>query len=146
MNYSLRPARAEDHEALVDIWLRSVRSSHAFLSEADIQHLLPLVRTQALPALELWVLCAEDRTPVGFMGLDGAKLEAMFIVPEFKRQGGGKLLLSHARALKGPLTVDVNEQNHAATAFWLANGFKVAGRSPTDGGGRPFPLLHLVEG
>lgn len=50
-----------------------------------------------------------------------------------------------ARRLKGPLAVDVNEQNPAVLHFYEALGFRVQGRSPVDGAGRPFPLLHLAE-
>jgi putative acetyltransferase len=37
----------------------------------------------------------------------------------------------------------VNEQNPAAVGFYEALGFTVRGRSPVDGEGRPFPLLHM---
>jgi len=141
----IRPGRTEDHAALLDLWLRSVRATHRFLSEADIDELLPIVRDAALPGLELWVLCAEEDTPVGFMGLSGSCVEALFLDPAFFRRGGGRKLLDHARALKGRLTVDVNEQNPEAVQFYLANGFEAIGRSERDSGGRPFPLLHLRE-
>ncbi len=36
-----RRAVPADGRTLVDVWLRSVRATHAFLSEADIQALLP---------------------------------------------------------------------------------------------------------
>ena len=36
----IRPGNDQDHEALVEIWLRSVRATHEFLSEAEIQELL----------------------------------------------------------------------------------------------------------
>lgn len=129
----IRPGNNEDHELLVDIWLRSVRATHHFLSEPDIQALLPAVRESVLPQLELWVLCTEDNAPIGFTGLSGASVEALFIAPEWFRQGGGKLLLDHARRLKGTLSVDVNEQNPDAVDFYRANGFEVVGRSETDG-------------
>jgi putative acetyltransferase len=59
-------------------------------------------------------------------------------------QQGGKFLVAHAQSLaSGALSVDVNEQNEAALRFYEALGFAVVGRSPTDGAGRPFPLLHL---
>jgi putative acetyltransferase len=48
-------------------------------------------------------------------------------------------------AAQGALTVDVNEQNPEALAFYRACGFTVAGRSEVDDAGRPFPLLHLRE-
>jgi putative acetyltransferase len=130
---------------LVAIWLRSVRATHTFLSEQDIAALEPLVREQVLPQLEVWVLCTAGDEPIGFMVLHGNSLEGLFIDPDRVGQGGGRLLLRHARSLKGPLVVDVNEQNPAALGFYLANGFELCGRSPTDSGGRPFPLLHLKE-
>jgi putative acetyltransferase len=41
------------------------------------------------------------------------------------------------------LTVDVNEQNTYAAAWYLRRGFVTIGRSETDADGRPYPLLHL---
>lgn len=142
---TIREGRLEDHETLVGIWLRSVRATHTFLTEDDIQALLPVVRETALPALELWVLCDDGGEPAGFMGLDGSNVEALFIDPAFARRGGGRMLLDHARRLKGALRVDVNEQNPEALKFYLAEGFEVVGRSDVDSGGRPFPLLHMRE-
>lgn len=145
MYMNVRTAQPEDHRILVDIWEQSVRASHDFLSEQDILALRPVVRDQALPNLEVWVLCGEASEPIGFMGLDDNKLEALFIDPSRFRRGCGRFMLEHARKLKGALQVDVNEQNPRALAFYLANGFKVVGRSPTDAQGLPFPLLHLSE-
>jgi putative acetyltransferase len=142
---TIRPAGPTDRDTLLDIWLRSVRATHTFLTEDDIQSLLPLVRDAALPELELWVLCSEGGTPAGFLGLSGSKVEALFIAPESSRRGGGRMLLDHARQLKGALTVDVNEQNPEALRFYAACGFAVIGRSAMDTAGRPFPLLHLRE-
>ncbi len=144
---NIRPATPEDYDPLVDLWFASVRATHAFLTEDDIQELLPVVRDVALPALELWVLCSDDGAPIGFMGLADSSVEALFLAPAWFRRGGGKLLLDHARRLKRtPLRVDVNEQNPEAVAFYRANGFEVVGRSEVDGAGRPFPLLHMKEG
>jgi putative acetyltransferase len=82
--------------------------------------------------------------PVGFMGLAGNDISALFMAPARRGQGGGSQLVAHAQALRdGDLTVDVNEQNHAAVAFYQALEFVVVGRSPLDDGGRPFPLLHM---
>lgn len=142
---NLRAATREDHPALLAIWLRAVRATHAFLTEPDIQALHPLVRDHALPALELWVL-EEDGACAGWMGLDGAKLEALFIDPDRAGRGHGRRLVEQARALKGPLTLDVNEQNPSAVAFYRRLGFRVVGRSDLDSQGRPFPLLHMAEG
>ena len=142
---NIRRAQAEDFPALLQIWEQSVRATHGFLQEADIQALIPVVRDQALPNLEVWVMHTGQNEPVGFMGLDGNKLEALFIAPAHFRQGHGKTMLAHARQHAGALEVDVNEQNPGAVDFYLANGFVIHSRSETDGQGNPFPLLHLTE-
>ena len=54
-----------------------------------------------------------------------------------------RFLVEHARATRGELTVDVNEQNTGAVDFYAACGFVVEGRSELDGTGRPYPLLHM---
>ncbi len=141
----IRRALAGDRETLLDVWLRSVRATHGFLSEEDIQSFLPVVRDHALTEFEVWVLVAHDGPAMGFMGLTGSKLEALFLAPEFFRRGGGRRLVEHARRLKGPLTLDVNEQNPEARAFYESLGFVVEGRSDVDGTGRPFPLLHMRQ-
>lgn len=92
---------------------------------------------------ELWVLCSDSGAIVGFMGMSGSKMESLFIAQEFQRRGGGRRLVRHAQALRGEVTVDVNEQNPAARVFYEACGFVVEGRSELDEQGRPFPLLHM---
>jgi putative acetyltransferase len=143
---SIRPARPTDRQRLLEVWLDSVRATHRFLSEAQVQSLFVTVRDGVLPNLaEPWVLCDDTGAVVGFMDLDGASLEALFIDPAYFRRGGASLLVAHARRLKGPLRVSVNEQNPGALAFYLATGFEVVGRAPVDDAGRPFPLLHLCD-
>jgi putative acetyltransferase len=142
---TIREAHSTDRDALLEIWLRSVRATHTFLTEDDIQSLLPLVREVALIELELWVLCSNSGEPIGFLGLSGPKVEALFLEPDHRRRGGGRMLVEHARRLKGVLSVDVNEQNPEAVRFYEACGFEVVGRLPVDRDGRPFPLLHLRE-
>jgi putative acetyltransferase len=140
----IRRAISTDRESLVDIWLRSVRATHTFLSEKDIQSLLPPTRdylTSDEP--ELWVLCSASGVVLGFMGMDGSKMDALFLAPEFHRRGGGRRLVRHAQERRGELMVDVNEQNPAARRFYEACGFVVEGRSERDDAGRPFPLLHM---
>jgi putative acetyltransferase len=141
----IRRARSTEIPGLTELWERSVRATHDFLTEDDIVALRPLVAA-ALDddALELWVLTGPDDQLVGFMGLAGEDISALFLEPARRREGGGSRLVAHAQALRGgPLTVDVNEQNHAAVGFYRALGFAVVGRSPLDDGGRPFPLLHM---
>lgn len=138
----IRRASAADAPRLIEIWERSVRASHRFLDEAAIQGLLPDVRTYLTSGADLWVL-AEDDVVTGFMGLTAGKIDALFLAPEATGRGGGRQFVSFARALRGDLTVDVNEQNPEAQRFYENCGFVVTGRSDTDDAGRPYPLLHM---
>jgi putative acetyltransferase len=141
----IRPARDRDHAALLDLWERSVRATHDFLTESDVAFFRPLVADGLRgDALELWVLADVADAPLGFLGLAGDQIEALFHAPEASGRGGGRRLVAHAQALRGgALTLDVNEQNPAARAFYERLGFVLVGRSPLDGTGRPFPLLHM---
>jgi putative acetyltransferase len=141
----IRRSLPGDQDVLVDIWLRSVRATHKFLTEENIEHLHELIRNGALDGLEIWVLCDGGDKAVGFIGLSDAKVEALFLTPEVLRRGYGRQLLRHARGLKGPLTVEVNEQNPDAVRFYEACGFVVESRSPLDSCGLPFPILHMRQ-
>src|SRR5512143_995546 len=141
----VRPARAEDRERLLEVWERSVRATHHFLTESDVAALRPLVAEELESgAIDWWVLVSAAKDAIGFLGFASDTIEALFIDPDHHGQGGGKLLVAHAQRLAaGALAVDVNEQNEAALRFYQAVGFSVVGRSPTDAGGRPLPILHM---
>ena len=93
------------------------------------------MRKTALRNLELWVLCTEDAEAIGFMGLAGPSVEALFIAPEWMHRGGGRMLLHHARRLKGALSVEVNETKPAGNAVLCEPGLR-RGRSIGPGPGR----------
>ncbi|MEB3840991.1 acetyltransferase [Pseudomonas guariconensis] len=139
----IRQATNADHPYLLNIWLRSVRATHHFLQESDIEELLPQLRDIYLPAVELWVAVDAEDCPLGFVGLNENHVEMLFIEPGLRGKGIGRTLLDHARRSRSQMSVDVNEQNPDAVGFYLHYGFIQTGRSPLDGEGRPFPLLHL---
>jgi putative acetyltransferase len=145
MDVHVRPARVEDRERLLELWERSVRATHHFLEDSDVVALRPLVAEElASDALDWWVLVSATEALIGFLGFASDTIEALFIDPDHHGQGGGKFLVAHAQSLgAGALAVDVNEQNEAALRFYKTLGFSVVGRSPTDAGGRPFPMLHM---
>ena len=89
--WQIRRARAADFQTLVALWERSVRATHDFLTEADIGALRPLVR-EALSddALELWIPTEKADVPIGFMGLVGHDIAALFLdAPLIVQQGAG---------------------------------------------------------
>ena len=79
-------------EQLLEIWERSVRATHTFLSEAEILRIREYVpcalsQTPCLVTAEL-----TPCRPVAFMGLDRENLEMLFVAPEARGQGiGGQL-------------------------------------------------------
>lgn len=140
----VRPADPTESETLLDRWLRSVQATHTFVSADDIESMIPHVRSYlSSGSAAIWVACDESGTAMGFMGLSGSKMDALFLAPEYHGRGFGRLMVRHALSLRPDLTVDVNEQNTAARRFYEACGFVVAGRSELDEQGRPYPLLHL---
>src|SRR5262249_7662789 len=144
MDMHVRRARPDDQDQLLELWERSVRATHRFLAESDVVALRPLVAHElAGDAIDWWVL-ESSHMAIGFLGFANDAIEALFLDPDHRGKGGGTLLVAHAQALAGgALSVDVNEQNDDALEFYRALGFEVVGRSPTDSGGRPFPLLHM---
>lgn len=134
---------AEDVPRAVEVWEASVRATHHFLTETDIQHLKPLVGDE-LSRLETLVGVRDDAGwVVGFIGVEDVEVAALFIHPAWRGQGIGRRLLTYAVETLGASQLDVNEQNDQAVGFYRRMGFEVAGRSEVDGMGLPFPLLHM---
>lgn len=133
-----------DFEELAEVWETSVRATHDFLTEADIQEIRLQLLAWYLPTVELRCLRDAGRI-VAFIGLDGSHIAMLFVRPEYRGRGCGRRLVAWAVARKGADSVDVNEQNPQAVGFYLRLGFTVASRSETDDAGRPFPILHLKK-
>ena len=143
----IRRARVAECDALLECWLRSVQATHDFVSAEDIAAMVPEVRSYlSSDTAEIWVACDETGAIMGFMGMSGPKMDALFVAPEFQGRGAGRRMVQEAQARHADLTVDVNEQNSSARRFYEACGFVVAGRSELDDQGRPYPLLHLRLG
>jgi putative acetyltransferase len=141
----IRPARAEDHPLLVELWERSARATHHFLTESDIVTLRPQVADElASQAIAWYVATTDTDVPIGFLGYAPGAIEGLFIDPDHIGHGAGTRLIAYAQELAGgPLSVEVNEQNEAAQRFYTAVGFSVVSRSAHDAAGRPFPLLRM---
>ena len=135
---------SKHYHELLAIWERSVQQTHHFLTPADIAQLKGPVLKEYFPLMENIIgLVGADRRIRGFIGTVGTRIEMLFVDPEYFRQGAGKQLIEYAIAHYGVDSVDVNEQNEDALAFYVCMGFKVVGRSALDGQGNPFPLLHM---
>jgi putative acetyltransferase len=135
---------AAEYARAVEVWEASVRATHDFVSDADIEIFRPLVRAGFGEIQHLAGLRDDDDRLVGFVGVADGKVEMLFLDPPARGQGGGKLLLDHAVRVFGATTLDVNEQNPQAVGFYQHQGFQITGRSPLDGMGKPYPLLQMA--
>lgn len=128
---------------LIELWESSVRATHDFLTEQTINELKPLILNEYFPMVTLFCSRDEQQKITGFAGINEQKLEMLFIDPQQRGKGIGKALLNHALQQFNITSVDVNEQNPQAIGFYQHQGFTIIGRSPTDGQGQPYPLLHM---
>ncbi len=140
---TVEKATAADYAEITDVWEASVRATHHFLSESDIQYFRPLILNEYLKAVDLF--CTRDASGriLGFLGVAGDKLEMLFLHPASRGKGIGGALLRYATAELQVDKVDVNEQNEQAVSFYQHFGFRQVGRSELDGLGKPYPILNL---
>ena len=129
-------------EWLVDVWERSVRATHTFLSEAEIAEIKPFV-PQAIADVETLVVAEGNGGPVGFMGVQGGRLEMLFLDPATRGNGLGRRILEHGVEQLGVTELTVNEQNPQAVGFYEHLGFKTYRRTELDEEGRPYPLHNM---
>lgn len=135
----------EELDALTDLWEASVRATHDFAAPEDIAFYRTQVRTQALPAATLYAIRNATGRFAAFMGIEGDKIEMLFVAPAWRGKGLGRRLVEYALGRCGVRCVDVNEQNAQAVGFYARMGFRVVGRDPLDPAGKPYPILHLEK-
>ena len=125
------------------IWEDSVRASHLFLSEAEIQEIKAHV-LQALTGVS-HLLVAERvlGQPVAFMGLEGHRLEMLFLSPAERGAGLGRQLLEYGILHYDLQELTVNEQNPQAVGFYRHMGFETYRRTDCDEQSGPYPLLYM---
>lgn len=132
-------------ENLLQVWESSVRATHLFLSENEINNIKQYV-PQALKDVSILVI-AENKNgnPVGFMGVDDKRLEMLFVLDKYRGQGIGKQLLQYGIENYSINELTVNEQNPRAKGFYEHMGFEVYKRTELDEQGNPYPLLYMKK-
>lgn len=139
---NVRRGTKADAARALEIWRDAVDVTHQFLSAAHRADIDAIV-VEWLPTADLWLVDDENGRPVGFMAMDGKLIDALFVDPAVHGRGYGTALLNQALKLAPDAIVDASEQATNALPFYEARGFVRTGRSETDPGGRPYPLVHL---
>ena len=130
-------------EQLLNIWEASVRATHLFLSDAEVNQIKSYV-PQALKGVEhLIVAETENGELLGFMGIENKRLEMLFLSPAERGKGFGKQLLQYGMKNYGLQELTVNEQNPQAVGFYEHLGFETYKRTECDEEGNPYPLLYM---
>ncbi len=129
--------------AVLSIWESSVRATHLFLPDTEIEQIKKYV-PQALESVEHLII-AENMPgkPATFMGIAGKRLEMLFVSPAEMGKGIGKSLIQYGIQNYGIREVTVNEQNPKAVGFYRHMGFKTYKRADFDEEGNPYPLLYM---
>lgn len=133
-------------EELLKVWESSVKATHLFLSDNEINNIKKYV-PQALSGVPILIVVEnENGKAIGFMGIADKTLEMLFLSNESRGAGVGKKLLQYGIEKYSIDEVTVNEQNPLAKDFYEHMGFKVYKRSELDEQGNPYPLLYMKRG
>ncbi len=139
----IQQAGIEDYPAMLNLWQTSVDATHHFLAATDKEKIARQLQDVYFPAMdELWLIKKGEKLS-GFLGLNPAMVEMLFVHPDEMGQGMGRYFLDFSQLKYPDLRVDVNEQNEQAYRFYLHYGFKVIGRSEQDAAGMPYPIIHM---
>ena len=130
-------------DQLTDVWEASVRATHHFLTGAEIERIRAYVPQALRDAAHLIVAENENGEPVAFMGLNGTRLEMLFIAPAERGAGLGRRLIEYGIRQYALNETTVNEQNTQEAGFYRHMGFEPYRRTEFDEEGGPYPLLYM---
>ena len=128
---------------LTNVWESSVKATHLFLSDNDIENIKQYVPQAFESVAHLFIMENDNNLPIAFMGVEDGKLEMLFIKAEERGKGLGKQLLQYGIENYDVKELTVNEQNPQAKEFYEHMGFKVYRRSELDEQGNPYPILYM---
>ena len=128
---------------LLEIWEDSVRATHHFLSDTEVNQIKEYVPQALMGVKHLIVAEDETGTLVAFMGIQDHRLEMLFISSKERGKGIGKQLLQYGIENYEIKEVTVNEQNPQAVGFYEHMGFTTYKRTDHDEEGNPYPLLYM---
>ena len=120
-----------------------MRATHLFLSEAEIQEIKAYVPYALTGVSHLLVAERAQGQPVAFMGIEGPRLEMLFLSPAERGAGLGRQLLEYGIRHYHLQELTVNEQNLQAVGFYQHMGFETYRRTDCDEQGGPYPLLYM---
>lgn len=138
----IKALEQETENKLLVIWESSVRATHNFLSDPEINNIKKYV-PHALRRVSHLIVAYDENEPVAFMGINDLKLEMLFVDANQRGNGIGKALITYGIHNLDINELAVNEQNPGARGFYEHMGFKAVERSEFDDQGNPYPILIM---
>ena len=128
---------------LIEVWEDSVKATHLFLSNEEIENIKKYVPQALNEVAQLVIIENERHQPIAFMGIENKKLEMLFIKNSERGKGLGKKLLNYGIENYNVNELAVNEQNLNSKGFYEYMGFKTYKRTELDEQGNPYPILYM---
>lgn len=119
----IRRMQNADTDRVADIWLDANLKAHSFISPQYWKGNFAPVK-EMLPQAEVYVY-ENDREIQGFIGLNGAYIEGIFVSGEMQSRGIGKRLLDFVKTKKTELCLNVYQKNMRAIRFYQREDFKI---------------------
>lgn len=129
-------------EQLLMIWESSVKATHLFLSDSEIESIKQYA-LEALKKVDTLLILVNENNLVAFMGIQNNRLEMLFVSANERGKGFGTKLLRCGIKEYSIKELTVNEQNSNARRFYENNGFHTYKRTEIDEQGNPYPLLYM---
>ncbi|QDU68539.1 GNAT family N-acetyltransferase [Engelhardtia mirabilis] len=124
----IRPYRADDLDALLEVWYDASLVGHPFLEAEFLATERRNISSFYMDVTETLIFEVEGRV-AGFLSLVGKReVGALFVDPAHHRRGIGRALVERARSMRGPLEVEVFVQNPVGRAFYRSCGFRELAR------------------
>jgi putative acetyltransferase len=137
--FTLRPYRAEDENATIDLWLRTWQLAYPSIDfAARVAWWRERWRNELVPNAAV-IVAEQAQELIGFVTIDGSGyLDQLVVSPEHWGSKLATTLVDEAKRLSpAGVTLKVNADNVRAIRFYERNGFVHAGEDVNPGSKRP---------
>lgn len=139
VEFTLRPYRAEDEDATIDLWLRTWRLAYPAIDfAARVAWWRERWRNELVPNAAI-IVAEQAQDLIGFVTIDASGyLDQLVVGPEHWGSKLATTLVDEAKRLSpAGVTLKVNADNARAIRFYQRNGFVHAGEDVNPGSKRP---------
>lgn len=117
----IRVLEEKDVDTVAKIWLETNIKTHDFIASNYWKEHYEIIKDMFLQA-EVYVYEIEKEI-MGFIGLDKEHIEGIFVLDQYQKRGIGKALLTHVKAKKEHLSLNVYQKNLNAILFYQREDF-----------------------